>query len=162
VVERVEAHPSLKARVGEWYYAAIAVRTFNRQYLFRSPRLEAELGDELVRGVTVLVQNAAPYTYFGNVPVEMGEGAALDSGDLAGVVLKRASPLDLPPVAWRALSKRSHVNRYRQIHAFSGLRGLQVRSVDDHPFPVQVDGDFIGEVDEASFTVIPGGLLVAA
>ncbi len=162
VVEQVEAHPRLKARVGEWYYAVVAVRTFNRRYLFRSPRLEAELGDELVRGVTVLVQNAAPYTYFGSVPVEMGEGATLDSGDLAGVVLRRASPLDVPPIVWRALSKRAHVNRHRQIYAFSGLRGLQVRSLDDDPFPLQVDGDYIGEVDEASFTVIPGGLMVVA
>src|SRR6201993_5096469 len=33
VVEQVDAHPRLKARVGEWYYAWTGVRTFSRRYL---------------------------------------------------------------------------------------------------------------------------------
>src|SRR5207237_8659021 len=98
VVERVEAHPRLKARFGEWYYTVTALRTFNRRYLFDPPRLEAELGGDRVAGISVIVQNAAPYSYFGNVPVHMGEGAALDSGDLAGVVLEPGSPDDVPTV----------------------------------------------------------------
>ena len=53
--------------------------------------MEVELGAERVSGVTVIVQSAEPYTYFGNRPVHMGEGASLESGDLAGVVLRRAS-----------------------------------------------------------------------
>ena len=32
-----------------------------------------------VRGMTTIVQNASPYTYFGNRPVEMGEGARIPS-----------------------------------------------------------------------------------
>ena len=46
VVEQVDAHPRLKARLGEWYYAWTGVRTFNRHYLLRPPRLQADLGDE--------------------------------------------------------------------------------------------------------------------
>src|SRR5436853_6868743 len=75
VVQRVDAHPGLKARLGEWYYTWTAIGTFNRHYLVRPPRLEAELGSERVRGVTAIVQNGAPYTYFGARPVHMGEGA---------------------------------------------------------------------------------------
>ena len=63
-----------------------------------------------IPGVTAIVQNATPYTYFGDRPVDMGEGATLDSGDLAGVVLERASPLDIPTIIWRALSKRARVS----------------------------------------------------
>src|SRR5205085_4536600 len=59
VVEQVEAHPRLKARFGEWYYTATALRTFNRRYLFNPPRLEASIGEERVTGVSVIVQNAA-------------------------------------------------------------------------------------------------------
>ena len=33
VVERVDAHPRLKARFGAWYYSYAAVGIFNRQYL---------------------------------------------------------------------------------------------------------------------------------
>lgn len=162
VVERVDAHPRLKARLGEWYYAWTAVGTFTRRYLVHPPRLEVELGRETVPGVTAIVQNAAPYTYFGRRPVEMGEGATLDSGNLAGVVLERASPIDIPTIVWRSLSRRARLSRHRRVHPFSGLDGLRVRSRDERPLPLQVDGDYIGEVDEALFTVHPRGIAVVS
>jgi diacylglycerol kinase family enzyme len=162
VVQNVDAHPGLKARLGEWYYTWTSVQTFNRRYLFRPPRLEAQLGDQRSTGVELIVQNSEPYTYFGNRPVHMGEGVSLDSGDLAGVVLERASPIDIPTILWRALSKRARVSRHRHIHAFSGLHELTARSVDDRPLPLQVDGDYIGETQEAVFGVTPGGLLVVS
>src|ERR1700684_4276180 len=103
VVEQVDAHPRLKARPGEWSYTAAGVLTFNRHYIVRPPRMAATLGDATVSGVTTIVQNAAPYTYFGDRPVDMGEGASLHSGDLSGIVLTRASPVDIPTIIWRAL-----------------------------------------------------------
>jgi diacylglycerol kinase family enzyme len=162
VVEQVDAHPRLKARVGEWYYTWTGIQTFNRRYLIHPPRLEAELGDERVSGVTVIVQNAAPYTYFGNRPVHMGEGATLESGDLAGVVLQRASPIDVLTVSWRALSKRARLVRHRRVHGFSGLGHLRITSSDDRPLPLQVDGDYIGEVHAAEFQVLPRRMLVVS
>ena len=122
VVEQVDSHPRLKARLGEWYYTWKGIQTFNRRYLLRPPRLEAKLGDERVGGVTAIVQNAAPYTFFGERPVHIGEGATLSSGDLAGVVLKRTSPLDIPTITWRALSTQARVVRHRRVHPFSGSR----------------------------------------
>ena len=70
VVERVDAHPRLKARLGEWYYTWIAVSTFNRRYLWRPPRFVAEVAGARVAGVEIVVQNSSPYTYFGDRPVE--------------------------------------------------------------------------------------------
>lgn len=162
VVERVDAHPRLKARVGEYYYAWTATRTVHRHYMVHPPRLEADLGEQTVPGVTAIVQNAEPYTYFGSRPVHMGEGATLDSGDLAGVVLQRAWPIDIPTVTWRALSKRGRLARHHQVHGFAGLESLRVRSADERPLPLQVDGDYIGTVAEADFSVRPGGMLVVA
>ncbi len=162
VVEQVDAHPRLKARLGEWYYSWIGIRTFTRRYLLRPPRLEVELGDEHVEGVTAIVQNGAPYTFFGNRPVDIGEGAALDSGDLAGVVLERASPIDIPTIIWRALSRHARVSRHRQVHAFDNLSSLRVRSLDDRPLPLQVDGDYIGDVQDAEFGVTSRGILVVS
>jgi diacylglycerol kinase family enzyme len=162
VVEQVDAHPRLKARLGEWYYAWTGVRTFNRHYLWRPPRLQADLGDDVVDGVTAIVQSASPYTYFGNRPVHMGEGATLESGDLAGVVLQRASPIDIPTITWRALSRRARLARHRRVHPFSELTSLTVRSLDDRPLPLQVDGDYIGEVHEARFEARPRAMLVVS
>ncbi len=162
VVQQVDAHPRRKQRFGEWYYAATAVRTFNRRYLLRPPRLLADLGAEQVEGVTAIVQNATPYTFFGERPVQMGEGATLDSGDLAGVVLKRAIPIDIPTLLWRGLSRRARFARHRQVRPFSDVRRLRVLSAGDRPLPLQVDGDYIGETGEVEFGVLPGGLLVVA
>ncbi len=162
VVEKVDAHPRLKARVGEWYYAWTGIRTFTRSYLVNPPRMVIELGATHIDGVTVVVQNAAPYTYFGRRPVDMGEGATLQSGDLAGIVLRRASPLDIPTIIWRALARGTRLARHRQVHAFAGVTSLTVRSLDDRPLPLQVDGDYIGTAHEAVFGVKPEGILVVS
>jgi diacylglycerol kinase family enzyme len=162
VVERVDAHPRLKARVGEWYYAWTGIKTFNRRYLVHPPRLEVELGDERLQGVTAIIQNAAPYTFFGDRPVEMAEGATLDSGDLAGVLLRRSSPVDIPTIIWRALSRRARVSRHRQVRAFSQITELRVRSLDGRSFPLQVDGDYIGDEEDAVFGVTAGGITVVS
>ncbi|MGH2856496.1 MAG: diacylglycerol/lipid kinase family protein [Solirubrobacteraceae bacterium] len=162
VVERVDAHPRLKARVGEWYYTWTGITTFNRRYLIHPPRLVAELGDERVSGVTAIVQSSDPYTYFGDRPVRMGEGATLNSGDLSGIVLRRASPIDVATVTWRALSRRARLVRHRQVTGFSGLRRLRVASADERALPLQVDGDYIGTVDEAVYECVPDGMLVVA
>ncbi len=162
VVERVDAHPQLKARYGEWYYTWTGVQTFTRRYLLHPPRLEAQVGEETIAGVTVIVQNATPYTYFGDRPVEMGEGATLTSGDLAGVVLDRARPFDVPTIIARALSSHLRLSRHRHVHPFSGARELRVRSRDERALPLQVDGDYIGEAEEAVFGVRPHGIAVVS
>ncbi|HEX3615475.1 MAG TPA: diacylglycerol kinase family protein [Solirubrobacteraceae bacterium] len=168
VVQRVDSRPQLKARLGEYYYAWVATTTFGRRYLLKPPRLAAELGSHdgagggQVEGVTVVVQNASPYTYFGDRGVEMAEGVTLQSGDLAGLILKRTSPLDVPSIAWRALSPSARVAGHRQIEPFSAEKHLLIRSLDERELPVQVDGDFIGCAAEHTFSVAPGALAILA
>ncbi len=162
VVAVVDAHPRRKARLGEWYYTWAAVTTFNRRYLVHPPRMRAELGSETVDGVTTLVQNSDPYTYFGDRRVRMGEGASLDSGDLAAIVLDRANPVDVPAIAWRALSGRSHLSGHRRVHAYSGLTECRVSSRDGRPLPLQVDGDYIGDVAGATFACLARRMLVVS
>ncbi|MGH2874170.1 MAG: diacylglycerol/lipid kinase family protein [Solirubrobacteraceae bacterium] len=160
VVRLVDSHPRAKARLGEWYYGWAAVRTFTGHYLLRPPRLRAVLGETAVQGVTAIVQNADPYTYFGDRPVRMGIGAALDSGDLAGVVLERASALQVPSIAARAMLARDGVAGERRVRGFGGVQALAVCSADDRPLPLQVDGDYIGNVREARYRCLPGALTV--
>jgi diacylglycerol kinase family enzyme len=162
VVAKVDAHPGLKARGREYYYAVTATGTFARRYLIKPPRLEVQLGEELVGGVTVVVQNTEQYTYFGERAVQVAPGATLDSGDLAGAVLKRTSPLDVPTIAWRALSSSAQVADHRQIHSFSAVKEFIARSLDHRPLPLQVDGDHIGDHQTAEFAVVPRALTVLA
>jgi diacylglycerol kinase family enzyme len=159
VVARVDAHPRLKSRLGQYYYAWVASATYWRRYIVHPPRMATSLG---VNGVTVLVQNAVPYTYFGNRSVDMAAGTALDSGDLAGLILKRTNPFDIPTVALRALSSRMQMSGHRQVYEFSAQTELQVRSLDERELPIQVDGDYIGTAAECDFSVVPGGLMIVA
>jgi diacylglycerol kinase family enzyme len=167
VVERVDSNPELKARLGEYYYAWVATATYSRRYLMKPPRLGvrvaggAQDGSEL-EGVTVLVQNANPYTYFGDRGVDMASGATLNSGDLAGLVLKRTNPLDIPTVAWRALSPRAKVADHRQVEEFTAARAVHVRSLDSRPLPIQVDGDYIGSRSEFDFGIAPKAITVVS
>ena len=162
VVERVDAHPRLKARYTRWYYTWVALGIFTRRYLFNPPRVRAEVDGRSVEGVTVVVQNSDPFTYFGPRPISICEGAGLDAGTLSLTVLERASARDLPTLIPRLFSARADVvQRHRQIEGFAGIDYARVVSTDG-PFPLQVDGDFIGEFDEASYGISPHALTVVS
>jgi diacylglycerol kinase family enzyme len=162
VVERVDANPSLKARFGAYYFTWVALRTFARRYLVRPPRMEALAGDEVLPGITTIVQNGSPFTYFNNYPIEIADGTELDSGALCGCVLRRASPLSMPSLGLRVLSRRARVSRHRQVTGLSDMTELTVRSSDGRPLPLQVDGDYLGEVAQASYSILPRALNVLA
>jgi diacylglycerol kinase family enzyme len=72
------------------------------------------------------------------------------------------------PIAARVLGKRLHASKHRQIDEFDDVTAASVRSIsmdaDGLPraFPVQVDGDYIGEYTELDFSVEPGALTVVA
>jgi diacylglycerol kinase family enzyme len=163
VVERVDANPRMKARFGPWFFTWVALSTFTRRYLVSPPRLRVctSAGEEL-EGVTAVVQNGSPFTYFQNRPIEIAEGASLDSGSLAVGVLHRATPLAGASIAFRALSRRARVSRHRQITGLPDASGMVVLSADGRPLPLQVDGDYLGEVGEARYSVLPGALSVVS
>ena len=83
-------------------------------------------------------------------------------------LLQRAKQRDMLPIAARVLSKRLHATKHRQIDEFDDVTRAIVRSTSrdedgqPRPFPVQVDGDYIGEYTELDFSVEPGALTVVA
>ncbi len=93
VVERVDAHPRLKARLGEYYYTWTGIQTFNRHYLFHPPRMEVTPGrrdgrgrhdDRPERGTVHVLRQPADRV--------RRRTQRSSSGDLSGVVLKRDEP----------------------------------------------------------------------
>ncbi len=162
VVQRVDANPRRKARWGPWFFTWVAVTTFARRYLLRPPRLTTHLAGEVHSGVTAVIQNGTPFTYFRNRPIEIAEDAELDSGTLSTCVLHRARPIDMPFIAWRAFSRRARLTRHRQITALAPATELTVRTADGEPLPLQVDGDYLGEVAEARYSIMPRALNVVA
>jgi diacylglycerol kinase family enzyme len=136
------------------WYRRLTDRRFGRR-----ARRHAE---NRLEGVTALVQNGSPFTYFLNRPIEIIEDVSLESGSLSGAVLHRARPIDMPSIAWRAFSRRARLARHRQISSFRDVTELTVRTADEEPLPLQVDGDYLGEVAEARYSILPQALNVLA
>jgi diacylglycerol kinase family enzyme len=162
VVERVDANPHRKARWGPYYFVWIALTTFIGRYLAKPPRMEVDAGGRTIAGVTTILQNGSPFTYFQDRAIEIAEGATLESDALAGAVLHRATPLGLSFVGLRALSRRARVVRHRQVTGLPRVTELRVRTADGRPLPLQVDGDYLGDVPEARYSVLPEALNVVA
>ena len=168
VVKRVDAHPILKARARQWYYTWAAISGFYRQYLRDPVRLELEVDGERHEGVTAIAQNSDPFTYFANIPIRICEDIAFDDGTISMALLARAKQRDMLPIAARVLNRRLHLSKHRQIEEFDDVPAATVRSISPdedgqpRPFPVQVDGDYIGEHTELSFSVDAGALTVVS
>ncbi len=158
VVKEVDARPHLKHRHGPWYFMYRAVHVAVRDYLWRPPRFEVTSGDTTVEGMTAIVQNGDPFTYFGNHPLHVAEHVSLESGTIAGVVLRRARATDVPTIAYRLLVPRTRMVDHKHIEGLPPGEEIVMRS--PVPIPLEVDGDYIGDVDHAVFRVIPGGLRV--
>lgn len=163
VVERVDSHPYRKAKFGPWYYTLCGVGTFNRRYLFDPPHVRLTAGGEEIEAVTVVAQNAGAYTYFASRPMRVVAGAELDSGGLSLAALKRATPLEVATLLPRLLSGRaSIVQKHRHIAGFEAVTDAVIEGVDGEPFPLQVDGDYIGERTRVEYGVAPGALSVVS
>jgi diacylglycerol kinase family enzyme len=68
----------------------------------------------------------------------------------------------MPFIAWRAFSRRARVARHRQVTALPSMTELTVHSADERPLPLQVDGDYVGEVAEARYSILPDALNVVS
>jgi len=163
VVRRVDARPHAKARFGPWFFTAAGVASFLKDYVVRPPQLDVVTNTGWTdRGVTAIVQNGDPYTFFRRRPISLAEGATLDSGTMSAVVLERATALDVPTISARALLKRARIVKHRRVGHVEGIETLTVRSTDGREIPLQVDGDYVTSVTEARYTITPGGLVVVS
>jgi diacylglycerol kinase family enzyme len=166
--ERVDSNPRLKARMGPYFYTYAAVRGFYSRYLRNPVQMHVETDHGTSDGVTAICQNSDPYTYFKNTEVRICEDIAFDSGSLSLAVLRRAKQRDVPSIGARALNPGWSLTSHRQIDHWSGLTEARIesRSKDEEghwrPFPVEVDGDYIGEHGELDLRIDPSSLTVLA
>jgi diacylglycerol kinase family enzyme len=168
VVQRVDSHPKLKARAGHYYYAWAAISGFYRRYLHNPVRMSVAVNGDEVDAVTAIAQNSDPFTYFRSTPIRICEGIAIDDGTLGLAVLGRAAQRDVPTLIPRLLSGRLRAADHRQIEHFADITQATIRSTSRgpdgelRPFPVQVDGDYIGEQTEIELSIEPAALTFVA
>ena len=156
VVRAVERRASLKRWLGHPLFISAGISTWARGYDRRHPHFSLDTGDRdpIADGYFSIVLNTNPYTYLGNRPLDLSPAAELDRG----LVVVTFRTLRVLPVL-KGLG--------------SALRGGGVASTDelvewrdidrlviahDQPFPYQVDGDYLGEIDRLEFDHVPGAV----
>src|SRR3954469_2871715 len=169
VVKRVDRNPTLKGNAGPYYYSWAGISSFYRKYLVNPVRMRTTVdGQEPVEGVTTIVQNSDPFTYFASRPIRVCEGIAIDDGTLSLAVLKRATQRDMPTLINRLFSEKNSAARHKQVAHFDDVAHAVVETVSEdkqgkvRPLPLQVDGDYIGERDRIELKAAPAALTIVA
>ncbi len=163
VVKRIEQSPRLKRhKLREYFFFYAAIETVARHYLRNPPRMDVHVDGRVESAITTIVQNGEQFTYLDDKPIAVAEGAGLQTGSLAGVALRGASPRDVPSVTLRMLSSKRSIIGQRQILDFRDVEGLSCVARDGRAIPLHVDGDHVGDVTEVEFGVRPGALCVVS
>lgn len=166
--EQVDSRPRMKHRFGPYFYTWAAIRGFYGSYLRDPVRMSVHSEAGSSEGITAICQNSDPFTYFRGAEVRVCEGVSLDSRTLSLAVLRRAAQRDVPFIAARVLGSGSTAGDHGQIDHFEGLCEARIESAsrDDagswRPFPVQVDGDYIGEHGRLDLSIEPSALRIIA
>jgi diacylglycerol kinase family enzyme len=129
-------------RPGDFRFALAVVAAIAAQGGRLEPQLEV-VG--LGRGVCAFVANASPYTYAGGLPLAFAPDAELEQGlDLVAPV--RVTRASLVPTVARVLSGRVATESFLAAH---DLDRIEIRC--DLPLPLHVDGEDLGDVEQATF-----------
>lgn len=104
-----------------------------------------------------IAANTAPWTYFRSRPIVLTPDVTFDTG-LDLVALNR---MGLMGTLWSASGMITPAGiRGKRARRYCNLS--EFRLVSDAPVHLQVDGDYIGEVEQASFAAVPNCLRVIA
>ena len=127
-------------RPGDIAFAWAVVRTLSERHLRYAPSLEIE---GLGRAAFALVANCSPYTYAGRLGLRFAPDATFEGG------LDLVAPLDVRARSVPRLATQALLGRPRASHVLLGhdLDAIRIRC--DGPLPVQVDGEDIGDMEEA-------------
>jgi diacylglycerol kinase family enzyme len=99
------------------------------------------------RAAFAFVANCDPYTYAGPIPLRVAPEAQFELGiDL--VAPRRVSPASLPRLVRYAVLGRGQATAKDVLYAHDLDR---IEIVCDHPMPLQVDGEDLGDVTSALF-----------
>jgi diacylglycerol kinase family enzyme len=145
VVRRIDTRGRTDAgkRPGDFAFAAAVIGRFAEAHLRFDPVLEIE---GVGRAAFLLVANGSPYTFAGPVPLRLVEGGRFEGG-LGYAAPSTIRPAILPRLMARAL--RGRLGDDPLVHAGSDVDRIAIRA--DRPLPLQVDGEDLGDVEEAVF-----------
>jgi diacylglycerol kinase family enzyme len=133
--------PRTKAKFDRVAFRAVAWELLVG-YAGRLPDLEVRIDDgEPLPSLSVMVGRTDPYTYYKDRGIRMTPEASLDEG-LDVLSVRKLRRRSVPRIAWQVFGSARHVQG-RDIDYVHDASRVLVTS--GRPFPVQVDGDSLGD-----------------
>jgi len=159
VIAQVERRSFLKRYGTHPLFVATTVDTWLRHYDHRRPRFRVELGDgELVGdSAFTIISNQRPWAYLGRRPLMIAPAAGLDVP--LTVTLFRS--LDLSMLlggAASALNGGQRLMHHPKVAQRTDVRSITVTGFG--PFPWQVDGDYLGDIEHLTISWAPDALTI--
>jgi diacylglycerol kinase family enzyme len=145
--------------------ASLFLRTMVRHYFRGTDRrvptltVEREGQPPITDLFLTIITNRAPWTYFRTRPVLPVPRPDFNSG-LDLLALRRVRLTTIFYLVMQMLWIRHRPPRARDVLAVHGAESLTVRS--SRPIAFQVDGEYLGEIEDIKFEFVPHALRVAA
>ena len=164
IIRRMEARSYLKRRFAHPAFAVATVDTWLRHYdrasriRFRAAATGAAARDDVVAcGPYAVISNSDPYAYVGHRPLRIAPDASLDAALTVTVMTSLRLSLVLRAAA-SAVGRVDFLVTSSEIVQVPDVGRVSVGS--DAPFPWQVDGDYLGEVEQLEIGHRPDCLTV--
>jgi diacylglycerol kinase family enzyme len=150
VVAQVERRSHLKRKVGQAVFVWAAFASWFRHYDHDRPRfaLAFDDGAEVDDGYFTICLNTNPYTFLGPRPLNVSPDTGPQRG-LATVTARDLGIGTLFTLFGSALGTGAKLRAHRNVDYHADLSWLRAKG--HGPFPYQVDGDYLGDVEELSF-----------
>jgi diacylglycerol kinase family enzyme len=150
--------PETKAKFDRAAFRAVAWELMVG-YAGRTADLEVRVDEgEAMPSLSVMVGRTDPYTYYRDRPIRMTPEASLEEG-LDVLSVRKLNRRSVPRIAWQVFGSARHVHG-RDIDYVHDASHVLVTSAT--PFPVQVDGDSLGEHQRLEIDLAREALWVVA
>ena len=158
VVAQVERRASMKRKIGQAIFVYATMATLLRHFDRKRPGFAMRFPDgSHFKAFYAVVMNSSPYTYLGRRALTLTQDAVPGRG-LVAVTVQAIGPATVSRLFLSALGHGGRLRRSPHVDHRPDLTEFVV--VSRRPFPYQVDGDYLGEVEELRVTHEPNALRI--
>jgi diacylglycerol kinase family enzyme len=156
IIKKVESYRK-KRNLGAHYARAVMAELNEHGVEGDTIEVDLSTGEEEVSEGMVVVQNCAPWTYLGTLPVNLNARASFNAG-LDVLILRKLGLSDAAMTAASLLVGRDGPDGK---HAVTHHDLSRIRLRASLPQAFQLDGDYLGERSELELSSVPAALRVA-
>lgn len=153
-VKRTEENPARKRKYRDWFFVYAALQAFFKEYRGRAPDITLTSGDVTEQVVLAVVSNTPYFTFFKDWPVVVTPRARLEGGfDVLGMT---SLPFAYIPGLISSLFRGKTMSQKRAFYLHDV--GEVSLSTPGEAFPIQVDGEYVGDRTHIKVESVAGAL----